>query len=146
MRAISILSVVILLAVAVAFQLVPEASASNGIAKREALTCTSCHDKPGSKLLTDRGKYYELMSSLEGYDELQASFSRCTACHVRKPGSDKLTKKGKQFRLMLDDMEGLKALLLDHHPSQEPDESSIGGAPATPAPTADSPDGAGRRE
>ncbi len=119
MRAITIITAIALLAIAVGYQAVPEASASNTIAKREALACTNCHDKPGSKLLTDRGKYYELMSSLEGYDELEATFSECTTCHVRKPGSLKLTKKGKQFQWMLEDMEGLREMLLGLHPTAE---------------------------
>lgn len=145
MRPFSILSIVVMLAVAVSFQAVPDAAASNTIAKREGLACTGCHDKPGSKLLTDRGKYYELMLTLEGYDELQATFSKCTACHVRKPGSLKLTQKGKQFRWMLEDMEGLKALLLGHHPPTVLEHDG-GEAPATPSPAADSPKGEARRE
>lgn len=136
MRALSTISVAVLLAVAAGFQSVPEASASNTIAKQQGLSCTSCHDKAGSKLLTDRGKYYELMSSLEGYEELEATFSKCTTCHVRKPGSLELTKKGKQFQWMMNDMEGLKELLLGHHPSQELEESS----------PADPPSGVSRRE
>lgn len=113
MRVIVIIST---LALVIGALVAPSASASNTIAAREGLACTKCHDKPGSKLLTDRGKYYELMSSLEGYDEIQATFGKCTACHVRKPGSAKLTRKGRQFQWMVQDMEGLKRLLLTEHP------------------------------
>lgn len=124
MRVMTIAAALVLLTLVVAVQMVPEATASNAIAKQEGIACTSCHDKPGSKLLTDRGKYYELMSSLDGYDELKATFSECTTCHVRKPGSLKLTKKGKQFRWMLVDMEGLKMLVQGHHPGgMEPEVS-----------------------
>ncbi len=117
MRALTILTVVVVIVGALGLSMMPTASASNAIAKQEGIACTSCHDKPGSKLLTDRGKYYELMSSLDGYDEITAAFSECTTCHVRKPGSVKLTKKGRQFQWMLTDMEGLRALVLGHHPS-----------------------------
>ena len=66
--------------------------------KQEGLSCTVCHDKPGSKLLTDQGKYYETMRTLAGFDELKATFGACTSCHVTKPGSKKLTAKGKEFQ------------------------------------------------
>lgn len=83
-------------------------TASEQIAQREDLVCTSCHDKPGSKLLTDQGKYYELMGSVAGFAEVEATFERCTSCHVRKPGSAKLTKTGHRFAALVGDMEGLK--------------------------------------
>ena len=68
--------------------------ATNEIATQTDLKCTQCHDKAGSKLLTDRGIYYEATGSLEGFDELTKTFGNCTKCHVRKPGSTKLTKTG----------------------------------------------------
>lgn len=145
MRAITILAAIALVAIVFGAQSVPEATASNTIAKREGLACTSCHDKPGSKLLTDRGKYYELTLSLEGYDELQATFSKCTTCHVRKPGSLKLTKQGRQFREMLNDMDGLRALLLGHHQAAGA-EGETPEAPPTPCLLAGSSDGESRRE
>ena len=92
------------------------AAASNAIAKAEGLVCTTCHDKPGSKLLTDQGKYYDLMSSLDGYAEIHETFGKCTSCHVRKPGSLKLTKEGRRFQWMINDMEGLRELVLGYHP------------------------------
>ncbi len=96
------------------------ASGSQQIAKTEGMQCTACHDKPGSKLLTDRGKFYEAMGTLEGFDELAASFGRCTSCHVKKPGSLKLTSRGKQFKEMVGDMEGLKEWMAAHHPVATP--------------------------
>lgn len=90
--------------------------ASNNIARTEELACTSCHDKPGSKLLTDRGKYYEAMGTVEGYEALTERFSRCTSCHVRKPGSPKMTQTGRKYQWMLQDMNGLREWLMDQHP------------------------------
>jgi hypothetical protein len=95
------------------------AMASNTIARAEGLVCTTCHDKPGSKRLTDQGKYYDLMSSLEGYPEIHEAFGRCTSCHVRKPGSLELTRQGKRFQWMVIDMEGLRELVLGYHPGSE---------------------------
>jgi hypothetical protein len=91
--------------------------ASEEIAKSENLRCTACHDKPGSKLLTDKGKYFETVRSMKGFDELQAEFGRCTHCHVRKPGSDKLTKEGKKLAGVVNDMTELKAWLAEKHPT-----------------------------
>lgn len=92
--------------------------ASNAIAVKEGLTCTVCHDKPGSRLLTDQGKYYEAMGSLEGYDQV-AAFAECTSCHVRKPGSQKLTSTGKRFFWAVQDMQGLRKWLEENHPGME---------------------------
>ncbi len=108
-------------AAAIAFLLLAGvAGASEGIAKTEDLVCTACHDKPGSKLLTDRGKYYELMGSQEGFAEVKSSFARCTYCHARKPGARKLTKEGKGFATLVGDMEGLLAWMRDQHPAAGP--------------------------
>lgn len=93
------------------------ASGSQKIAKAEGLECAACHDKPGSRLLTDRGKFYETMGTLDGYDALAENFGRCTDCHVKKPGSLKLTKKGKEFKEMVGDMKGLKDWMAAHHPT-----------------------------
>jgi hypothetical protein len=90
--------------------------ASNAIAHSEGLTCTVCHDKPGSKLLTDRGKYYEAVGTLDGYDRVHYAFGSCTSCHVRKPGSTKLTRTGQEFAAVVHDMRGLKQFLDQHHP------------------------------
>jgi hypothetical protein len=92
--------------------------ASNEIAKKEGLTCTVCHDKPGSRLLTDQGKYYEALGSLDGYDQL-VTFAECTGCHVRKPGSHKLTATGKRFAAAVHDMEGLRKWLEESHPDMK---------------------------
>ncbi len=92
------------------------ASGTEKMAKSERLECGACHDKPGSKLLTDRGKYYETMGTVEGFDELAATFGRCTSCHVKKPGSLKLTAKGKQFQELAGDMQGLADWMSAHHP------------------------------
>lgn len=104
------------LVLAAAVLLAGTALASKKIATNTGKSCTSCHDKPGSKLLTDTGKYYETMHSLEGYDQVKASFGRCTSCHDRKPGSKKLTKKGRQFGEMVKDMAGLEQWMKEGHP------------------------------
>lgn len=93
-----------------------QAQASNKIAGKEGLACTVCHDKPGSKLLTDRGKYYEEMRTLDGYDEVVVAFSQCTSCHVKKPGSKELTERGQRYAWMVNDMEGLRQWLRENHP------------------------------
>jgi cytochrome c553 len=90
--------------------------ASNEIAENTGEVCTACHDKPGSKLLTDQGKYYETMRSLEGYEQIEAAFGRCVTCHSRKPGSEKLTKTGKRYQWMMNDMEGLRDFVMQRHP------------------------------
>ena len=92
------------------------ALASQKIATDTGKSCTSCHDKPGSKLLTDQGKYFEAMHSLDGYDKVHESFGRCTNCHVRKPGSKKLTRRGQQFAGMVKDMPGLAQWMKEGHP------------------------------
>lgn len=101
---------------AIAALVAGNASASEEIGKNENLACTACHDKPGSKLLTDKGKYYELRRTTAGFDELKATFGRCTACHDTKPGSLELTAKGKQFKSLVSDMDGLAAWTKEHHP------------------------------
>jgi hypothetical protein len=93
-----------------------EAQASNKIARKEGLACTVCHDKPGSRLLTDRGKYYEEMHSLNGYDAVISAFSQCTSCHVKQPGSKTLTPNGKRFAGVVHDMPGLRQWLQESHP------------------------------
>lgn len=93
------------------------ARASEKIATETGKACTACHDKPGSKLLTDSGKYYEAMKSLDGYDAVKESFGRCTACHDRKPGSKKLTRKGKDFAGLVMDMPGLAKWMNEGHPA-----------------------------
>ena len=102
----------------------PALHASNAISKKEnGMVCTTCHDKPGSKLLTDQGKYYELMGDLDGLAQLESEFSKCTRCHKRKPGSTKLTSVGERYRWMIEDMQGLKSWLQEQHPSSGPERN-----------------------
>jgi cytochrome c553 len=90
--------------------------ASEKLAADTGLKCTSCHDKPGSKLLTDRGKFFEMRRSIEGFDAIRSSFGRCTSCHARTPGSARLTKKGRQMSEMVKDMAELQQWLKENHP------------------------------
>lgn len=103
-------------------ELVRTARASDEIASREGLDCTSCHKKFG-KRLNSRGKYYELKRTVEGYDELIETFGSCTACHVKRPGSDKLTREGRYFERIVKDMKGLEEWLQRYHPTRPPDPS-----------------------
>jgi cytochrome c2 len=91
--------------------------ASEKIGRDTGKECVACHDKPGSKLLTDRGKYFEVMHTLDGYDQVKASFGQCTSCHVRKPGSKKLTRKGQQMASMARDMSALREWVQQNHPA-----------------------------
>lgn len=77
---------------------VSPARATETMAESEGLKCTTCHDKPGSRLLTSKGKYYELRGSFDGYDEVIKKYKKCTKCHAQYPGSQKLTKKGEKFK------------------------------------------------
>ncbi len=90
--------------------------ANERIASTTKTTCTSCHDKPGSKRLTDTGKYYETVKTLDGYAALNASFGRCTTCHDTKPGSQKLTRRGTQFAAFAKDMPALNQWMREGHP------------------------------
>ena len=102
------------------------AYATEELAETENLACTSCHDKPGSKLLTDQGKYFELMRSMDGFAELNASFGNCTFCHRRKPGSQKLTKAGRGFAHALGNMEALVEWVAERYPAwPTPDEGRV---------------------
>jgi len=92
------------------------AQASNQIAQKEGLPCTTCHDKPGSKLFTDQGKYYEEMHTLKGYDDVVVAFSKCTSCHEKKPGAKRLTERGERYKWVVNDMEGLRQWLWENHP------------------------------
>lgn len=105
------------LAVASLLATVGGLQASEKLATDTGKSCVSCHDKPGSKLLTDQGVYFEAMHTLDGYDQVKASFGKCTSCHVRKPGSKKLTKKGQQMAGMVKDMSALREWLQMNHPA-----------------------------
>lgn len=100
----------------------PPADASNAIAEREQMQCTGCHDKPGSRLLTDEGKYYEAVGTLDGFADVAAVFGECTSCHVTKPGSLQLTTTGKRFRRLVGDMDGLRELLESEHVFAKPED------------------------
>jgi len=92
------------------------AVASEEIAEREELECAECHEPPESETLNDKGKYYELMGSLDGFDEVAAAFEQCTYCHVGEAGSSELTPKGQTFAFAVMDMEGLRQWLRSEHP------------------------------
>jgi hypothetical protein len=96
--------------------------ATEDLAKQQDMKCTQCHDKAGSKLLTDEGVYFESMGTMEGYDQVKSSFGKCTTCHVRKPGSTKLTKKGKELASVVDGMEELREWLKENHPETKPED------------------------
>ena len=100
----------------------PAALATDQIAKDTGLKCTACHDKAGSRLLTDQGKYFESMGTLDGFDDLSATFGKCTTCHVRKPGSNKLTKQGKRFADVVGGMDELREWLDESHPTPALDD------------------------
>ena len=84
--------------------------------KKEKLACTVCHDKAGSKLLTDKGLYYGVVESLDGYDQVIADFGACTTCHESKPGSKKLTKKGQDLSRITKNMVELRRWVRQQHP------------------------------
>lgn len=59
---------VLILSAIVGACLLPLATAKPEYAKKEGKACTYCHVKPGSKEMTDAGKYYkEHNHSFEGY-------------------------------------------------------------------------------
>lgn len=110
-----IIPAALLLAAALIATLGAPALASNQIAQETGITCTECHDKPGSRRLTDKGLYFEATRTLEGYQQL-TDFAECTSCHVRKPGSKKLTETGKRFAAAVKDMNGLRRWVEENHP------------------------------
>jgi len=83
---------------ATALLVATSAFATQEIAEKEKLKCTVCHTKKGSKLLTDKGKYYELKRTLDDYDLLIHVYKKCTACHSREPGDKSLTPKGEMLK------------------------------------------------
>ena len=83
---------------ATALLVATSAFATQEIAAKEELKCTVCHKKKGSKLLTDKGKYYELKRTLDDYDLLIHVYKKCTACHSREPGDKSLTSKGEMLK------------------------------------------------
>jgi len=77
---------------------VTSAFATQEIATKEDLKCRVCHVKKGTKLFTDKGKYYELKRTLVDYDLLIHVYKKCTACHSREPGDKTLTPKGEMLK------------------------------------------------
>lgn len=123
--------------IVVALSAPPPAAANKQIAEAEGMSCTACHDKPGSIRLTNRGKFYELMGSFDAYDELTEKFGTCTACHKRRPGSTKLTAEGKKYRELHGGMEALCAdVKKEKNRSAEAEpastESSVEGSGSSP--------------
>jgi len=97
----------------------PQAQASNAIAKKTSLQCTVCHDKPGSRRLTNQGLYFQQLRTLDGYEQVVA-FGECVTCHDRKPGSKVLTPTGRRFLSVVKDMKGLRQWLQENHPGMQP--------------------------
>jgi hypothetical protein len=89
--------------------------ATEKYAQKEDVECTVCHKKAGGKKLTDKGKYYEALHTLNGYDKLTEKFGNCLYCHKRKPGSKRLTKEGKRVREIVKNMDGLFEWLKEGH-------------------------------
>ncbi|MCP3981176.1 MAG: hypothetical protein GY716_17900 [bacterium] len=73
-------------------------TATEDLAEALEMKCTACHDKAGSKLLTSKGKYFELRRSFDGFDDLMRKYRKCTKCHASFPGSQKLTKRGERLK------------------------------------------------
>ena len=101
-------------------------TASEETAAMEDLECSVCHDDPDGRRLTDEGRYYGLMETLDGYQQVVDNFGSCTYCHVPDVGSNNLTREGLRFRWMMEDMKGLRAWLDENHPrpESEPSEES----------------------
>lgn len=114
MRKFLLLLVLVALTAAAVFS--GRSSANERIAKDTGRSCTTCHDKPGSKLLTDAGMYFESQRSLEGYEVVTEGFGKCTNCHARKPGSRKFTARGRQFSGLVKDMPELRQWMKEGHP------------------------------
>ena len=100
--------------------------ASEETAAEEELECSICHQDSEGSILTDPGRYYELMETLEGFDQVTDTFGSCIYCHVPEAGSADLTPEGQTFRWMMEDMKGLRAWLDENHPRPEADESDAG--------------------
>lgn len=118
MRALVLPSVSLLFAAVLVLALLPTGptSATETIAAAEGgLECALCHDGEEAASLGDRGKYYEAVRTLEGFEELEERFQECTYCHVQEPGSLELTEKGRRYHWMMEDMEGIREWLMERH-------------------------------
>jgi hypothetical protein len=102
-----------------AFLTVPISWASEEIASEQGLECQLCHGDQGTGFLTDQGRYFQYMGSLDGFDQVTEQFGSCLYCHVQEADSIKLTREGQRFYWMMEDMQGLKAWLEENHPSPE---------------------------
>ena len=98
---------------------VPVSWASEEVAAEQELECQLCHADQGIGFLTDQGRYFQYMGSLDGFDEVTEQFGSCLYCHVQETDSLKLTREGQRFYWMMEDMEGLGAWLEENHPSPE---------------------------
>jgi hypothetical protein len=92
------------------------AGATEEIAEREDLECQTCHAGNELELLTDEGRYYQYLGSLDGFDRVMDRFGSCAYCHVQEYDSMQFTPEGHRFRWMMEDMNGLKAWLEENHP------------------------------
>lgn len=95
------------------------AVATEEFAQAESLDCSHCHVDSEPTRLTDPGRYYQFMETLDGYDKVLERFGRCTFCHVDEAGSLEMTNDGRRFRWMMADMKGLQAWLEAEHPGGE---------------------------
>ena len=90
------------------------------IAESEGLECEVCHLEcdDDEVLLTDQGRYYQLMETMEGYELVLERFGKCNYCHVAEAGSESLTREGLRFQWMMEDMAGLRQWLEETHPKR----------------------------
>ena len=91
-------------------------TATEKIGQDERMACTDCHRGKRAKRLNDLGMYYEVTRTVEGFDELNERFSRCTTCHRRRAGSKDLTATGRKYRWFFEDMEGIREWVMEQHP------------------------------
>lgn len=112
--------------------------ASEEVAEQMSLECAVCHQESdeANLLLTDQGKYYQLMETLEGFDLVMEQFGHCNYCHVPEAGSKALTREGLRFEWMMEDMTGLRQWLEDAHPKPAEKSSATDSEPAE-SPAAD---------
>jgi hypothetical protein len=98
------------------------ATGSEEIAEQQELECTVCHGDNEGSLLTDQGRYFQYLGTLEGFEQVIEKFGHCSYCHVREAESVELTREGFRFRWMMEDMEGLKDWLEENHPKPADEE------------------------
>ena len=86
------------------------------VAAAESVECAVCHVEDEQSLLTDQGRYFQYLGTLDGFEAVIDRFGSCSYCHVQEADSVELTREGVRFRWMMEDMEGLKAWLEENHP------------------------------